>query len=98
MKIRMAYCRECRKMKKVVGFEKDDPLLSCGHVKHRRKSDDWIHVATADIHKFFAEEAEKSGLSFEQVQEECAQALIKVFCIEKEKHKHFVSKIIHGPM
>lgn len=27
------YCKECRTVAEVVGFQRDDPVLSCGHVK-----------------------------------------------------------------
>lgn len=26
-------CHECKEVKKVVGFKRDDPLLECGHAK-----------------------------------------------------------------
>ena len=43
------YCRICREFVEVTGFERDDPVLACGHVKRRRKSDDKISQCAADI-------------------------------------------------
>lgn len=32
-----SYCRKCKKIVEVLGFERDDPVLSCGHTKRREK-------------------------------------------------------------
>ncbi len=37
------YCRKCKKKQQVVGFQKDDPILSCGHVKRSSNLDDRIN-------------------------------------------------------
>ena len=32
------YCTKCKEIKKVIGYKKDDPILSCNHIKEVTKT------------------------------------------------------------
>lgn len=72
----MIYCRECKKFVTVVGYHRDDPKLSCGHVKQRTDDDDKVERCSIDIEKSINEEAKLRGISPEQVREGILDSLI----------------------
>lgn len=43
------YCRVCKKLAEIVRWDKDDPVLSCGHVKRRSAADDRVAECARDI-------------------------------------------------
>lgn len=70
------YCRICREFVEVTGFERDDPVLACGHVKRRRKSDDKISQCAADIDRAITAEALDSGSSKDLLREELLKSVL----------------------
>lgn len=73
------YCRACKEHREIVKFDRDDPVLSCGHIKHRTRVDDKIHDVQRDIEEMFVEEARKSNLTPEEIRTECVQGLLEIF-------------------
>jgi hypothetical protein len=72
----MIYCRSCKKFVTVVGFHRDDPKLSCGHVKQRTAADDEVMRCTIDLEKILLEESKLRGIPVEQVKEDILNSLI----------------------
>jgi hypothetical protein len=48
----IVFCRKHRKFERVVGFSRDDPVLSCGEVKERTCVDDRVMECRKAIDRF----------------------------------------------
>jgi hypothetical protein len=73
------FCRKCGEYRSVQGYERDDPILSCGHVKHRTDIDDGVHKARREIETMFEEEAEDRGASIKEIRDEYIRGLLDLF-------------------
>lgn len=60
----------------MVGYHRDDPELSCGHIKRRTDGDDKVEKCNIDIERALAEEAKLRGVSVEQAKEDLLNSLI----------------------
>lgn len=54
--LNLRYCRKCKTVEKVVGFERDDPILSCGHVKRRTLGDSRVDKCRQEIRQILSDE------------------------------------------
>lgn len=78
------YCRTCRTHREPVGFVRDDPVLSCGHTKHRTKSDDVIQKTRQEVEAIFTVEAAQRGISVEEVRAEYIRGLLDLFTTDED--------------
>lgn len=62
------YCRTCRSIVRVVRWDRDNPVLSCGHVKHRSVLDDRLSECAIDIRRAAENEAQVTGMSALDIQ------------------------------
>jgi len=74
----MIYCERCKKIKKVVDFNKDDPILSCGHQKT-------CENRTDSIESYMIQEAIRDGESLLTIKRKCFEGVLKILedCEEK---------------
>ena len=75
----MIYCKVCQDHRKVDGFYRDDPVLSCGHIKYRSDEDDKIQEVRHEIEEMFHKEADSRGISVEEIRAEFVQGLLDIF-------------------
>lgn len=75
------YCQTCREKRGVVGFVRDDPQLSCGHVKQAKR--DALDETRATVEGIFEREANRRGIDKEQVRVEYVQNLLDLFSMEE---------------
>jgi hypothetical protein len=75
----MIYCETCKKLKHVVEFQKDNPMLSCGHLKEFKSS------IGDDIQSFMIQEAIQSNKPLVSVIRQCIEDVLQVLeeCEEK---------------
>jgi hypothetical protein len=71
----MIYCRKCADHKDIIGFDRDDPVLSCGHVKRRQDT----RQAKQEIEKIFQLEAQRRNVTPHQVRDEYLRSFLHVF-------------------
>ncbi len=79
----MIYCRICRDHRKIDGFHRDDPILSCGHIKCRSSKDDKAQEVRYEIEEMFREEADTRGVAVEEIRTEFVQGLLDIFGSQK---------------
>ena len=82
------YCRICREFVEVTGFERDDPVLACGHVKRRAKSDDTISQCAADIESVISTEAQSSGSSVDELRDELLKSILGLKEPDRDNVRH----------
>ena len=73
--MKMIYCRQCCDHKNIIGFDRDDPVLSCGHVKRRKDPEE----TKTEIEKIYQLEAKRRQVSPEQVRDEYLRSFLHVF-------------------
>lgn len=73
------FCRECGGHYDVVGYERDDPILSCGHTKHRTDLDDGVQNSRNEIETMFRQEAEDQGRSVREIRREYIRGFLDLF-------------------
>jgi hypothetical protein len=75
----MIYCEKCKKLKHVVEFQKDNPILSCGHGKKSENS-----IAN-DIESFLIQEAIQNNKPLISVTKQYIEEVLQVLeeCEEK---------------
>lgn len=76
---RRLFCRECGDHREIVGYRRDDPILSCGHVKGRSSQDDVLYSTQQEISKILAEAADNRGMTVEEVRAEFTNGLLNLF-------------------
>ena len=76
---RRIYCRECKDHCEIISFHRDNPILSCGHVKHRTAQDDIVLSTRREIELILLEEATARGVAIEQVRAEFTNGLMDMF-------------------
>jgi hypothetical protein len=72
------FCRTHRKLEEVVGWDKDDPILSCGEIKRRTLTDDSIERCRATIDRFITTSSIVNGISEQQAREKLISDLLRM--------------------
>jgi hypothetical protein len=76
---RRLFCRECGDHREIIEYTRDDPILSCGHIKQRVQQDDQVHAAQQEIERILIEDAKTRQMTVEQVRTEFTNSLLEIF-------------------
>jgi hypothetical protein len=55
MNRKKVFCRECKTFRPVIGYQRDNPILTCGHVKDRNIIDDRVSSCRSLLDKLLGE-------------------------------------------
>ena len=77
MDLNMVFCEICKTSKEITGYNRDDPVLSCGHIKQLTNE-----IKVPEIEEMLCYEATKRGISVEQVRSEYIKGLMNMFSEE----------------
>lgn len=72
------FCRTCLTKRRISKYHKDNPILSCGHIRERKPSDDYLHKIKQELDKMFQDRSSKYGISEVQLRRECIKGLLEV--------------------
>lgn len=72
------YCREHQRLEKVIGWNKDDPIMECGCVKRRTDTDDNIEKCRENVNRFITTSSIIDGISEQQARERLISDLLRL--------------------
>jgi len=73
----ITFCRKHQQFEKIIGYDRDDPILECGTIKKRTIFDDRLARCKQDIDKFLISQSIFFGISVEDARDNLITDLLK---------------------
>ena len=73
----ITFCRKHQQFEKIIGYDRDDPILECGIIKKRTILDDRLTKCKQDIDKFLISQSVCFGISVEDARDNLITDLLR---------------------